>query len=37
MLYQWNPLERGYEVLGPESGELDVDVISGGTATDLLQ
>ena len=37
MLYQWNPLKRGYEVLGPESGELDVDVISGGTATDLLQ
>ena len=37
MLYQWNPLKRGYEVLGPESGELDVDIISGGTSTDLLQ
>ena len=37
MLYQWNSSENVYEVLGPESGELDVDIISGGTATDLLQ
>lgn len=39
MLYQWNTTKLIYEVLGPEQGEVDINIslISGGTAKDLLQ
>ena len=37
MIYQWNTKKLVYEVLGPDTADsLDVEIISGGTAKDLI-
>lgn len=37
MIYQWNTEKLVYEVLGPDTADsFDVEIISGGTAKDLI-